>query len=77
MVLLVSLPEVAVMVSVEVPAGVPVDGTCVVPWLQAGSRRSKENIAQKAMIPRMRRRLRPLAVPRPSSAIPGIHSHTA
>src|ERR1700683_867896 len=74
--LLVSLPAVALTIIVDVPAGVPLTGICVVVPLHPGCNRSNPNSAHAKNTPRMRRRRCP-PTPAPSRVNPGIASQIA
>jgi hypothetical protein len=72
---LVSVPEVAVTVTVYLPGGVPLTGACVVVLLHAGKNSSNDRTAHKMNIPTMRRRRSP--IPTPSSVNPGTINQIA
>jgi hypothetical protein len=70
------VPEDAVTVIVYVPAGVPLGGVWVVPWLHDGSKKSNPITMPSKNIPAIffRRRLFPAP---PINAHPGTINHSA
>lgn len=75
--LLVSLPDVAVTVIVELPGGVPLTGACVVWPLHAGNSRSSANITHRDSIPAIRLRRPFPPIPTNSRLNPGTINQIA
>lgn len=70
------VPEAAVTVIVYVPAGVPLGGVWVDPWLHDGRKKSEPSTMQSRNIPAIFFRRRLLPNP-PINAQPGTISHSA